>query len=79
MNIDTLAGEGTEIKGRFKESLGGALGDRTLEREGMSDQAAGSLRRAFGEVRDFARDYPVVAAAAALVVGYALLGTLRRA
>jgi uncharacterized protein YjbJ (UPF0337 family) len=77
MNIDTLAGEGTRTKGRLKESLGDAVGDRELQSDGIADQLAGSTRKAFGSLRDFARDQPVIAFAAAVVVGIALLGGLR--
>ena len=77
MNIDTLAGEGTELKGRFKEGLGDAIGDQELRREGASDQLAGTTRQAFGALRDFVRDQPLVAAAAAVVVGIVLFGGMR--
>jgi len=77
MNIDTLAGEGTRTKGRFKESLGDAVGDPALQRDGVADQLAGSTRKAFGSLKDFARDQPVIAFAAAVVIGIALLGGIR--
>lgn len=77
MNIDTVAGEGTNLKGRFKESLGDAVGDPALQRDGAADQVAGSARKAFGAVRDFARDQPVAAAALALLAGAVLFGGLR--
>jgi uncharacterized protein YjbJ (UPF0337 family) len=77
MNIDTLAGEGTALKGRFKESLGEAVGDPALQQDGAADQVTGNLRKAFGALRDFARDQPLVAAGAAVLVGMALLGGLR--
>lgn len=77
MNIDTLAGEGTNLKGRFKESLGDAVGDPALRSDGVADQMSGSTRKAFGALRDFARDRPFVAAAIAVVVGVALAGGLR--
>jgi uncharacterized protein YjbJ (UPF0337 family) len=70
MNIDTLAGEGTSAKGRLKESLGAATGDPLLRRDGVADQASGSLRQAFGGLRDFVRTQPVAAA---------LVGTLAAA
>ena len=69
MNIDTLAGEGTDLKGRMKESVGAAIGDPELEREGAADQLAGSARKAFGALRDLVRAQPIAAAAVALVVG----------
>jgi uncharacterized protein YjbJ (UPF0337 family) len=77
MNIDTIAGEGTNLKGRFKESLGRATGDTELQSDGAADQLSGSVRKAFGGLRDFARDQPLVAAAVALAVGVALAGGLR--
>jgi uncharacterized protein YjbJ (UPF0337 family) len=75
MNIDTLAGEGTDLKGKFKEGLGNATGDAALRQEGIADQVSGNLRKAFGELRDFAREQPVVAAAVIGVVGFALLSS----
>lgn len=77
MNIDTLAGEGTNLKGRFKSSLGDATGDAGLQRDGASDQLSGSLRKGVGAVRDFARRQPVATAAAAGLFGLALLRSLR--
>lgn len=77
MNIDTLAGEGTDLKGRFKESFGEAVGDPALRREGVADQLAGNTRKAFGALRGFARDQPLVAAAVVAVIGFALFGGLR--
>ena len=76
MNVDTLAGEGTNLKGRFKESLGEATGDPALRQDGISDQLSGNVRKGFGALRDFARDQPLAAVAAG-VIGIALLGTLR--
>lgn len=72
MNIDTLAGEGTEAKGRIKESLGAATADPGLEQDGIADQMFGRVRQAFGALRDFARDQPVAAAAIASAIGFAL-------
>ena len=78
MNIDTLAGEGTEMKGRFKESLGDAIGDPALQSDGAADQLSGSVRKTFGALRDFVRDNPVAAAGVAVVIGIALFGGLGR-
>ncbi len=77
MNIDTVAGEGVDLKGRFKESLGNAIGDTALQQDGLADQIAGNVRKGFGSLRDFARNQPFAAAAAAGVVAIALLGSLR--
>ena len=73
MNIDSLAGEATDMKGKFKESLGDAAGDSALQRDGMADQLSGKTRKGFGALRDFARDQPLAAAAIAGIVGFALL------
>lgn len=73
MNIDTLAGEGTQIKGRFKEGLGDATGDPALRRDGRADQLSGTARKGFGALRDFARQQPVAAAAVGALFGAVLL------
>lgn len=73
MNIDTLAGEGTNLKGQFKDSLGRATGDPALQQDGMVDQLSGSARKSFGYLRDFARRQPIATAAAAGLLGFALL------
>jgi uncharacterized protein YjbJ (UPF0337 family) len=78
MNIDTLAGEGTQMKGRFKSSLGEATGDPALRQDGAVDQFSGSVRKGVGTVRDFARRQPLATAAAAGLFGLALLKGLRR-
>jgi uncharacterized protein YjbJ (UPF0337 family) len=77
MNIDTLAGEGTDLKGRFKSSLGDATGDPALQQEGAVDQLSGNVRKGVGAVRDFAKRQPVATAAAAGLFGLALLKSLR--
>jgi uncharacterized protein YjbJ (UPF0337 family) len=78
MNIDTLAGEGTDLKGRFKESVGNAIGDRELQREGAGDQVAGNARKAVGGIRDFVRNQPYAAAAVMVVLGLVVFGGSRR-
>ena len=78
MNIDTIAGEGTNLKGRLKEGLGDALGDPAMRQDGAMDQISGNARKAFGGLRDFVREQPVIAAAVALVLGMVLFGGMRR-
>jgi len=77
MNIDTLAGEGTDMKGRLKSSLGDATGDQGLQQDGVVDQLSGQARKSFGAVRDFASRQPLAAAAIAGVAGLALFGGLK--
>jgi uncharacterized protein YjbJ (UPF0337 family) len=78
VNIDTLAGEGTEVKGRFKETLGTATADPALRQDGLADQLSGRTRQGFGALRDFARTQPLMAAAAIGVLGLALFRGRRR-
>lgn len=73
MNIDTLAGEGTNLKGRFKEGLGEAVGDPALRQDGAADQVAGNTRKAIGGLRDFAQRHPAIAAALVFAIGAALV------
>jgi uncharacterized protein YjbJ (UPF0337 family) len=77
MNIDTLAGEGTNLKGHLKESLGDATGDPLLQRDGIADQLSGNIRKGFGALRDFSRDQPLLTAVGAGAVVLALFGNLR--
>jgi uncharacterized protein YjbJ (UPF0337 family) len=72
MNIDTLAGQGAEVKGRFRETLGTATADAALEQDGIADQLFGRARQGFGALRDFARNQPIAAAAIASAIGFAL-------
>jgi uncharacterized protein YjbJ (UPF0337 family) len=78
MNLDTIAGEGTNLKGRIKESLGDAVGDPVLRQDGASDQIEGNARKTLGALKDFIRDRPIAAAAGALVLGGLLFGGFRR-
>lgn len=77
MNIDTLAGEGTQLKGDLKQGLGEATNDPALRQDGAADQLSGSVRKGVGQVLDFARDNPAATAAAAGIFGLALLRSLR--
>lgn len=77
MNIDTLAGEGTQLKGDFKQGLGDATGDRKLQQDGTMDQLSGGVRKGIGQVRDFAKANPAATAAAAGLFGLAILKSLR--
>ena len=74
MNIDTLAGEGTDMKGRLKTGLGNATNDPGLRQDGAIDQLSGQARKGFGAVRDFATRQPLATA----VAGVAALALLSR-
>lgn len=77
MNIDTLAGEGTQTKGDLKQGLGNLTGDSKLQSDGAADQLTGGLRKGIGQVRDFAKKNPAATYTAAGIFGLALINTLR--
>lgn len=77
MNVDTLAGSGSQAKGQFKEGLGRATNDPALRQDGIADQISGTVRRGVGQVRDIAMKQPLATAAAAGILGLALLNSLR--
>ncbi len=77
MNSDTLEGQGTNVAGQIKEVVGKATGDEQLEASGIADQWSGIAQDGFGKLRDFARDRPFAAGVLGIVVGAAILGTLR--
>ena len=53
---DTAKGITDETKGRVKEAVGKATGNRRLQVEGKMDQAKGKVRKASGRVKRAARD-----------------------
>jgi len=53
---DTAKGITDEAKGRVKETVGKATGNRRLQAEGNMDQAKGKVRKASGRVKRAARD-----------------------
>ncbi|MGR6330254.1 CsbD family protein [Sphingomonas sp. XXL09] len=92
MNLDSIAGQATDLGGKIKEGLGSATGDTTLKAEGKADQATGTARQAYGDAKDmvegtirpvvdyarqFIHERPFTAAALGGVLGIAVLNTLR--
>ncbi len=92
MNTDTLAGAATDFTGKAKETLGGAVGDKSLQNEGVADQLSGTVQKTVGQVKDvaqenirplidyvrqFSKERPFAAAAVAGVLGIAVINTLR--
>ncbi len=92
MNSDTLSGATTDISGKIKETVGGAVGDKSLQSEGVADQLGGTVQKTIGQakdvvednvrplidyVRQFSRERPFAAAAVAGVLGIAVINTLR--
>lgn len=77
MDTTIATGEGRDVTGKVKETVGNAIGDRELSREGLADQLGGKSQKAIGSARAFARERPFATAALAGVIGIALLNTLR--
>ncbi|WP_174275135.1 CsbD family protein [Sphingomonas bacterium] len=77
MNNDTLEGQGTNVAGQIKEVVGKATGDEQLQGAGLADQWSGIAQNGYGKLRDFARNRPFAAGVLGMVVGVALLNTLR--
>jgi len=92
MNEDKIAGEGRDISGKIKETLGDVTGDTQLQGEGLVDQLGGKVQKIVGAARDalavdgqplvdrirlFARERPWASAALLGVLGFAVFSTLR--
>jgi len=52
MDKKNLEGELDRVKGRLKETVGVATGDRELEGEGKLDQLKGKIKDAAGNLRE---------------------------
>jgi|HubBroStandDraft_2_1064218.scaffolds.fasta_scaffold980759_1 uncharacterized protein YjbJ (UPF0337 family) len=55
MDKDRIIGSAEQAKGAVKEAAGKALGDKKLETEGKTDQAAGKVQNAIGGLKDAVR------------------------
>ena len=92
MNTDTLNGTAANVGGKLKETLGGAIGDKSLRSEGAEDQLGGTIQKTVGQakdavednirplldyVRQVSKERPFTAAALAGVLGIAVINTLR--
>jgi uncharacterized protein YjbJ (UPF0337 family) len=52
MDKKNLEGQLDNLKGRIKETLGVATGDRQLEAEGKLDELKGKIKNAAGNLRE---------------------------
>lgn len=92
MNTDTLTGVATNVSGKVKETLGGAIGDKSLQSEGAADQLGGTIQKTVGQAKDvvednirplfdyirqFSKERPFAATVVAGVLGIAVVNTLR--
>jgi uncharacterized protein YjbJ (UPF0337 family) len=51
MNKDQFAGTAQSVGGKIEETVGAAIGDRTLQAEGVIDQVKGSAQQLFGDAK----------------------------
>jgi uncharacterized protein YjbJ (UPF0337 family) len=55
MDKNRIKGSAKKIKGSIKETVGKAIGDAKLEREGKADKVAGKIQNAIGGIKDTLR------------------------
>jgi len=52
MEKEHVTGKVDEVKGKAKQTVGGATGDHELQGEGLVDEAKGKVKQAYGDVKD---------------------------
>jgi uncharacterized protein YjbJ (UPF0337 family) len=87
MDEDRIKGTATNIGGKAKDVVGGAMGDNKTQAEGKADQISGQLQQAYGSAKDsaqeaadtlgmqvdgFLKERPMTALFSAVGIGYAL-------
>jgi uncharacterized protein YjbJ (UPF0337 family) len=55
MDKDRINGSAEQAKGKIKETVGKAMGDKKLESEGKGDQIKGKVQNAVGGLKDALR------------------------
>jgi uncharacterized protein YjbJ (UPF0337 family) len=55
MDKNRIKGSAKKIKGSIKETVGKAIGDAKLEREGKAEKVAGKIQNAIGGIKDTLR------------------------
>lgn len=55
MHKDTIKGAAKDAAGAIKKTVGRATGDERLEAEGMAEQGAGKVQKAFGDAKEGVR------------------------
>jgi uncharacterized protein YjbJ (UPF0337 family) len=53
---DKIDNKADELKGKAKEGVGSATGDKDLETEGQADQAKGHVKQAGEKIKDVFKD-----------------------
>jgi uncharacterized protein YjbJ (UPF0337 family) len=51
MNKDQVKGRIEEAKGKTKESVGKATGNKELQRRGIAEKAVGKVKGAYGDLK----------------------------
>jgi len=49
---DKASNEAEELKGKAKQAVGGATGDRDLQSEGLKDEKSGQVKQAGEKIKD---------------------------
>jgi uncharacterized protein YjbJ (UPF0337 family) len=52
MNRDQIKGKIDNLKGRVKEALGAASGDKRTEAEGLGERVKGAVQKKFGDAKE---------------------------
>ncbi|NLD53502.1 MAG: CsbD family protein [Burkholderiaceae bacterium] len=52
MNDDQVKGKVDQLKGGVKQGVGGAIGDKRMEREGTADRVGGKIQEGIGNLKD---------------------------
>ena len=56
MEKEHVTGKVDELKGRAKQTVGGATDDHGLQAEGVLDEAKGKVKQAYGDVKQSIRE-----------------------
>lgn len=93
MDEDRIKGAATDIGGKVKDAVGGALGDTKMQAGGKADQLGGQVQNAYGsakdamsdgagslavQIEDFVHDQPVVALLSAATIGFLFARLINR-
>lgn len=56
MNKDQIKGRGNEAKGKVKEVVGRAVGNKEMETKGAVEKTKGKVQSAYGDVKEDIKD-----------------------
>ncbi|TIN06318.1 CsbD family protein [Mesorhizobium sp.] len=52
VNKSQIAGLAKQLKGSVKKAAGKATGNRRVQAEGVADKIAGTMQKAYGDIKD---------------------------